>query len=69
MAPKDKGKADNKAKGNAKAGSAKDGAGGKLKAATAINTRHILVRFTHIARSSPSEFIYSVRSIQGKKKP
>ena len=47
MAPKNKGKAEDKSKTNAKASSSKDdksgGGGGKLKAATAINTRHILV--------------------------
>lgn len=42
MAPKGKAKADNKVKSNAKAGPAKESAGGKLKPSTAVLTRHIL---------------------------
>ena len=54
MAPKNKQKAEDKTKGIAKGSSSKeDKSGGKLKAANAINARHILVLLPIKNASSP----------------
>lgn len=61
-----------KDKVKAKGGSTKDDSGGKLKPATAINTRHVLVLTTptnSTVRNSFPDCDYSVRSIPKKKKP